>query len=372
MNYWVTYPLTTHPYNPEFRHQGGPHRASARPAEAAGIAGIGFTDHPAPTERWLKAGGHDALDPFAALSFCAAVTDTLRLIPNILVLPYRNPFLVAKRWRPIDALSGGRFTLSVATGYLRGEYRALGVDFDQRNARFDEAIEVILRRLEGGRLRTRGVDVHRQGSNRHPKPHRSPHLDRGGTAGCPAAGSPATATGGTPSPRRGCCRGRPRREPLETVDDLRLMLDELWRFVDEAGRDRAEIDVVVRHQRRRRPGSDRFARRRPTGRGGGAGGARDDLVRRRHAGDSLIHAVESLERFGESVIRRVSDACACRAVTAPAAPCGCAGPSCSSASDAPSGRPSRRGAPAPPRRPSSSVSSSPLRRTRRRGRRRAG
>ena len=43
--------------------------------EAAPLAGIGFTDHPAPTHKWLHAGGHDALDPFTALSFCAAVTD---------------------------------------------------------------------------------------------------------------------------------------------------------------------------------------------------------------------------------------------------------------------------------------------------------
>ncbi|HEY5384814.1 MAG TPA: TIGR03619 family F420-dependent LLM class oxidoreductase, partial [Acidimicrobiales bacterium] len=142
MNYWVTYPLTTHPYNPEFTTKEGLTRF-CQVAEAAGFAGIGFTDHPAPTERWLKAGGHDALDPFAALSFCAAVTDRMRLIPNILVLPYRNPFVVAKSVATIDALSGGRFTLAVATGYMRGEYKALGVDFEERNARFDEAIEVI-------------------------------------------------------------------------------------------------------------------------------------------------------------------------------------------------------------------------------------
>ena len=55
MNYWVTYPLTTHPYNPEFTTKEGLTRF-CQVAEAAGFAGIGFTDHPAPTERWLKAG----------------------------------------------------------------------------------------------------------------------------------------------------------------------------------------------------------------------------------------------------------------------------------------------------------------------------
>src|SRR5207302_4541494 len=95
------------------------------------------------SHQWLTAGGHDALDPFVALSVVAAVTDRIQLIPNIVVLPYRNPFIVAKAAATIDALSGGRFVLSVATGYLRSEYRALGVDFDRRNELFDEALEVL-------------------------------------------------------------------------------------------------------------------------------------------------------------------------------------------------------------------------------------
>ena len=59
MNYSVTYPLTTHPYNPEFTTKAGLTRF-CQVAEAAGFAGIGFTDHPAPTHKWLQAGGHDA------------------------------------------------------------------------------------------------------------------------------------------------------------------------------------------------------------------------------------------------------------------------------------------------------------------------
>src|SRR5258707_1384658 len=94
MKHWTTYPLIAHPYNPEFVSGDGLARFS-RAAEAAGFDGIAFTDHPAPSDKWLNAGGHDALDPFAALPYVAAVTDRIRLIPNIVVLPYRNPFHVA-------------------------------------------------------------------------------------------------------------------------------------------------------------------------------------------------------------------------------------------------------------------------------------
>ena len=68
MNHWTTYPLLGHPYNPEFVTGQGLARF-VQAAEATGFSGIAFTDHPAPSHKWLTAGGHDALDPFAALSF---------------------------------------------------------------------------------------------------------------------------------------------------------------------------------------------------------------------------------------------------------------------------------------------------------------
>src|SRR4051812_43932729 len=119
MNHWVTYPLMSHPLNPEFI-AGSTLTRVARAAETAGFSGIAFTDHPAPSHKWLNAGGHDALDPFAALSFVAGVTERIKLIPNIVVLPYRNPFLVAKAAATIDALSGGRLVLFVGTRHPPG------------------------------------------------------------------------------------------------------------------------------------------------------------------------------------------------------------------------------------------------------------
>src|SRR5947208_12429722 len=142
MRFTITHPMHRHPYNPELVSGAGI-AAVAAATEAAGIHGFGFTDHPAPSQRWLEAGGHDALDPFVALGFAAATTSTLRLIPNIVVLPYRNPFVVAKSGATLDLLSGGRFTLGVGVGYLKREFAALGVEFEERGHLFDEALEVI-------------------------------------------------------------------------------------------------------------------------------------------------------------------------------------------------------------------------------------
>ena len=117
MYFTITHPMHRHPYHPELVSGSGI-AAVAAAAEAAGFHGFGFTDHPAPSQRWLDAGGHDALDPFVAMGFAAAHTTTLRLVPNIVVLPYRNPFVVAKSGATLDLLSGGRFTLAVGVGYL--------------------------------------------------------------------------------------------------------------------------------------------------------------------------------------------------------------------------------------------------------------
>ncbi|MCM3925691.1 LLM class F420-dependent oxidoreductase [Frankia sp. AiPs1] len=115
----------------------------ATAAEAAGFHGFAFTEHPVPGARWLASGGHQSLDPFVALSAAAAVTTRLRLLTYLAVVPYRNPFLLAKSAATLDKISHGRLTLGVGTGYQKAEFFALGVDFDERNELFDEALEVL-------------------------------------------------------------------------------------------------------------------------------------------------------------------------------------------------------------------------------------
>ncbi|MCH8283798.1 MAG: LLM class flavin-dependent oxidoreductase, partial [Chloroflexi bacterium] len=112
----------------------------SRAAEAAGFDAVTVTDHPFPEDEWMRSGGHNALDPFVALSFAAAATTRLRLLTSIYVLPYRNPFLAAKSVASLDALSGGRVIFGIAAGYLEPEFEALGVSFDKRNELTDEAI----------------------------------------------------------------------------------------------------------------------------------------------------------------------------------------------------------------------------------------
>jgi probable F420-dependent oxidoreductase len=111
--------------------------------ERAGWSGLAFTEHPAPTSRWLHAGGHQTLDPLIALAGAATVTSKIRLLTYLAVFPYRNPMLLAKAAASVDLLSNGRLILGAGTGYLKGEFRALGVDFAERNDLFDETLDVL-------------------------------------------------------------------------------------------------------------------------------------------------------------------------------------------------------------------------------------
>ena len=169
MKFTFTHPMHSHPYNPELVTGSGIATVAAA-AEAAGFHGFGFTDHPAPTQRWLESGGHDAVDPFVAMGFAAARTTTLRLIPNVVVLPYRNPFVVAKSGATLDLLSDGRFTLAVGVGYLKREFAALGVNFDERAAVFEEALEVIRGIWTTDDFSYDGLHFTAKGITAHPRP----------------------------------------------------------------------------------------------------------------------------------------------------------------------------------------------------------
>ena len=64
-------------------------------AEAAGFSAIALSEHPAPSLKLRRNGGHNTLDPIAALSFMAGVTTAISLMTNLFVLPFRNPYLAA-------------------------------------------------------------------------------------------------------------------------------------------------------------------------------------------------------------------------------------------------------------------------------------
>jgi probable F420-dependent oxidoreductase len=82
-------------------------------------------------------------DPLIWLAFAAAAAPTVRLGTCILIVPQRNPLVLAKELATLDQLSGGRIELGLGLGWLREEFEALGVPWEQRGARNDEYIDAM-------------------------------------------------------------------------------------------------------------------------------------------------------------------------------------------------------------------------------------
>lgn len=147
----------------------------SRAAEDAGFDACFVTDHPYPVQRWLDGGGHHALDPFVALTVAATATTSILLHTHIVVLPYRNPFLTAKAGLTLDLVSGGRLILGAGAGYLKGEFQALGADFEGRNERSDEAIVAIKRAWTEDDVKMEGAHFNARGNTMRPRPTAKPH-----------------------------------------------------------------------------------------------------------------------------------------------------------------------------------------------------
>ena len=83
------------------------------------------------------------LDIVATLSYVAAITSRIKLGSSVLVLPYRNPLVLAKELASLDVLSDGRLLLGVAAGWLKEEFDMLGVPFRERGRRTDEYVTLL-------------------------------------------------------------------------------------------------------------------------------------------------------------------------------------------------------------------------------------
>src|SRR5712692_2611197 len=116
--------------------------AVTQAAEALGYASLWTSDHVLLPTSLPEPFGH-LLESLTTLSYLAASTDRIRLGTGILVLPQRDPLLVAKQAATISHLSGGRLTLAVGVGYVKQEYAYLRADFGNRGHLADEYISAM-------------------------------------------------------------------------------------------------------------------------------------------------------------------------------------------------------------------------------------
>jgi probable F420-dependent oxidoreductase len=121
----------------------------AHRAEELGFDGVWVAEHVLPPTRHPDPSYASEYDPFVLLAHLAAHTSRVRIGTSVLVLPLRNPFVVAKQAASLDRLSGGRFELGVGVGWDSAEFGLVGEEFGNRGRRADEAIG-LLRHLWSG------------------------------------------------------------------------------------------------------------------------------------------------------------------------------------------------------------------------------
>ena len=171
-------------------------------------------------------------DPLVALAFAAARTTRIRLATGIVILPQRNPVVLAKQLASLDSLSDGRLIFGLGVGYLEPEMTAVGVPMERRGARADEYLAAMRALWEEERPSFEGEFVRFSGVNAHPRPIQRP--------------LPVVIGGHSRAAHRRAARsGDGWYGFLLDLDQTGEQVESLRRQLAEAGRDISELELTV-------------------------------------------------------------------------------------------------------------------------------
>jgi len=115
------------------------------------------------------------VDSIASLAFAAAKTERIKIGSGIILLPQRDPIVLAKELAGIDVLSKGRLLFGLGVGYVPGEFEALGSPYEERGARTTEHIEVLRTLWTQEKPSFDGQFTKFSGLQSHPMPIQKPH-----------------------------------------------------------------------------------------------------------------------------------------------------------------------------------------------------
>jgi probable F420-dependent oxidoreductase len=115
------------------------------------------------------------LDPIVALGHIAAHTTRIGLGTGIIILPQRNPVVLAKELTTLDVVSKGRLIFGIGAGYLEPEFRAIGAPYEDRGAATDEWIEVLMALWTMPNPKYSGKYFSFDGIDAQPRPVQKPH-----------------------------------------------------------------------------------------------------------------------------------------------------------------------------------------------------
>ncbi|MGI9659786.1 MAG: LLM class F420-dependent oxidoreductase [Gaiellaceae bacterium] len=186
-------------------------------------------------------GAGPALDQLALMAFLASATTSIRLLTSVLVLPIRNPVVMANQLATVDVLSGGRLTAGCGVGWLREEFEAAGVDlFKERAAVSSEYIQAFRELWTSDDPTFAGEHVRFSNIVAEPKPLQQPTI-------------PIWIGGESPGALRRAGRLADAwypinvnpRYPLNTLERFLEARDTVRAHAEEAGRDPASVGMTL-------------------------------------------------------------------------------------------------------------------------------
>ncbi len=171
-------------------------------------------------------------DPLIWMAYVAAVTTGLRLMTAVVILPQRNPLVLAKAVATLDYMSGGRIELGIGVGWLKEEFAALGIPFERRGKRADEYVAAMRALWAADDVSFKGEFVNFSGVNSNPKPVRgSVPIVVGGHSEAAAKRAGRLGDGFFPS--------------IGAQVDILPLLDVVRRSAEAAGRDPKAVELIT-------------------------------------------------------------------------------------------------------------------------------
>jgi probable F420-dependent oxidoreductase len=176
-------------------------------------------------------------DPLIWLAYVASTIPTMKLGTCILILPQRNPLILAKELGTLDHLTGGRVELGIGVGWMKEEFAALGVEWERRGARTNEYIEALRLLWSGPEVEFHGEFVDFPQVTVNPRP---------------TNGSiPIIVGGDSPAAVRRAGRLADGYYPgTSDPNELRRLISAVREVAKEAGRSPDDIEIHVHPQQR--------------------------------------------------------------------------------------------------------------------------
>lgn len=169
----ILYPPIVSPWEPEA--SPGDILRVAKTADRAGWDWLTTSEHMVIPREMADVMGSRFPEAVSAAAVLAGATERIKILTYVLVLPYRNPVMLAKQLSTLDFLSDGRIILGTAVGHLEREFQVLGVPFEERGAMTDEYLRAIVELWTSPDPSFRGRYVQFEDVVFEPKPVQKPH-----------------------------------------------------------------------------------------------------------------------------------------------------------------------------------------------------